>query len=49
MAVNMALMAGRLGGVVGSNITAILLDNYCEFAFYLPACMSAGEFIPFSY
>lgn len=47
MAVNMTLMVGRLGGVVGSNVTAILLDNYCEYAFYLPGCMAAGEFTPF--
>lgn len=46
MAVNMTLMAGRLGGIVGSNITAILLDDYCEYAFYLPGSMAAGESIP---
>lgn len=29
-----ALMFGRLGSVIGSNVSAILLDYYCEAAFY---------------
>lgn len=43
MAVCISLMFGRLGGVVGSNITARLLVANCEMAFYLPAASLAGE------
>lgn len=36
----MSLMFARLGGVVGSNLAAFLLENYCESAFYLSgACL----------
>lgn len=42
MAVCISLMFGRLGGVVGSNITALLLVSNCEMAFYLPAASLAG-------
>lgn len=45
MAVNILMMTGRFGGVVGSNITSALLDDYCEYAFYVPGCLLAGEFL----
>lgn len=45
MAVCISLMFGRLGGVVGSNITALLLDSHCELAFYVPAASLIGKFI----
>ncbi|XP_055304610.1 synaptic vesicle glycoprotein 2B-like [Sitodiplosis mosellana] len=35
MAICISLMFGRLGSVFGSNLTALLLDNNCETAFYL--------------
>lgn len=35
MAMCMALMFGRLGGVSGSNIVAYFLNDNCEIAFYL--------------
>lgn len=44
MAVNVIMMFGRFGGVIGSNVTAILLENYCEYAFYLPGAVFSGEF-----
>ena len=35
MAVSISAMFGRLGGAVGSNTAALLLDYHCEAAFYL--------------
>ncbi|XP_031629336.1 synaptic vesicle 2-related protein-like isoform X4 [Contarinia nasturtii] len=35
MAICISLMFGRLGSVVGANITALLLENHCETVFYL--------------
>lgn len=35
MAVSISLMFARLGGVSGSTVAALLLDNNCEMAFYL--------------
>lgn len=35
MAVSISSMFGRLGGAVGSNTAALLLDYHCEAAFYL--------------
>lgn len=43
MAVNILMVAGRFGGVVGSNVTAILVDSYCEYAFYVPGCLFTGK------
>lgn len=43
MAVCISLMFGRSGGVVGSFVTASLLDNHCELAFYLSASTVSGE------
>lgn len=40
---NILMMSGRFGGVVGSNITSVLLDSHCEYAFYLPGGLFAGE------
>lgn len=35
MAICISLMMGRLGSVVGANIVGLLLDNYCQWAFFL--------------
>lgn len=35
MAVCVSFMFGHLGGFVGANVTAFLLDDHCEAAFYL--------------
>lgn len=43
MAVNILMMTGRFGGVVGANVTSILLYNHCEYAFYVPGCLIAGK------
>lgn len=42
MAVSISLMFGRLGGVAGSNLTAVLLDASCQNAFFLPGCALIG-------
>lgn len=39
-----SLMFGRLGGVVGANVVALLLDNHCELAFYSSGASLLGEF-----
>lgn len=44
MAMCIALMFGRLGGVTGAYAAAILLDNYCEMVFYLSASSLMGNF-----
>lgn len=43
MAVSMLMVAGRFGAVVGSNVTSFLLDSYCEYTFYVPGALFAGE------
>lgn len=43
MAVCISLMFGRLGGVVGANVTALLLYSHCEYAFFVPAVSLMGE------
>lgn len=43
MAMCFALMFGRLGSVTGSSLTAILLDKYCQGAFYTPAISLIGK------
>lgn len=35
MGVSLSLMMGRLGGVFGSNVVAILIEDHCETTFYL--------------
>lgn len=45
MAMNILMLFGRFGGVVGSNIMSILLYDHCEYAFYLPGGLVAGRFI----
>lgn len=35
MGVCLSLMMGRLGGAVGSNMVAILIEDHCEATFYL--------------
>lgn len=44
MAVSMLMVAGRFGAVVGSNVSSILLDSYCEYTFYVPGCLFGGKF-----
>lgn len=43
MAMCFALMFGRLGSVTGSSLTAILLDKYCQGAFYTAAISLIGR------
>lgn len=38
-----SLMFGRLGGVVGANVAALLLDNHCQSAFYLSESSLLGK------
>lgn len=35
MAMSILLLFGRLGGIAGANVTALLLENQCETVFYL--------------
>lgn len=51
MAVCIALMVGRLGSVVGSNMLGILLEEYCELTFGIASvlliiCGVLAFFIP---
>lgn len=43
MAMSISLMFARLGGVTGANAAALLLDDYCEISFYLPASVLIGN------
>lgn len=43
MAVSISMIFYRCGGVSGSLITAALLDNYCEYAFYLSGSTVLGN------
>lgn len=43
MAMCIALMFARLGGMAGANISANLLDNYCEAVFFLPGLALIGK------
>lgn len=43
MAISISLMFGRLGSVVGSNMVAFLLDDYCESTFYLSGSVLLGK------
>lgn len=43
MALCISLMFGRLGGIVGSNLVALLLDSHCEMAFYLAGTSLLGK------
>lgn len=47
MAMCISLMFGRLGGVVGANTVALLLDNHCQSAFYLSGSSLLGMFSHF--
>ncbi|XP_058461564.1 synaptic vesicle glycoprotein 2B-like [Malaya genurostris] len=51
MAVCIALMFGRLGGVIGANMLGLLLDTHCEWTFaisgaFLGICALLSFFIP---
>lgn len=39
MALCLSLMSGRLGSVAGSNIIGALLDDHCEYIFYMPTIL----------
>lgn len=45
MAVSMSMMFGRLGSAIGANFVAVLLDNYCEVAFYMSGISLIGNCI----
>lgn len=51
MATSFILMCGRIGGVIGSNIVGVLLENFCPWIFYLFAgiiiSMSSHSFFDF--
>lgn len=47
MASSISLMFGRLGGVTGANITALLLGHSCEIAFYLSGSILIGKWFFF--
>lgn len=36
-------MFGRLGSVVGANVTALLLENQCETVFYMSGSVVIGK------
>lgn len=42
MAVSMSLMVGRLGGVFGTSMAGLLLDNYCEYLFSISGTLLIG-------
>lgn len=39
MAVCISLMFARLGGVVGANVVALLMEHHCEMVFYIPGTL----------
>lgn len=39
MAVCISLMFGRLGCVVGSNVIGLLLDQFCQYTFFMPTIL----------
>lgn len=43
MAICISLMMGRMGSVVGANIVGLLLDNYCQWAFFLSGALLIGK------
>ncbi|CRK91005.1 CLUMA_CG004693, isoform A [Clunio marinus] len=43
MALCLALMCGRLGSVIGSNVIGLLLDEYCKYTFLMPAILLASS------
>lgn len=45
MGICIALMFGRLGAVFGTNVVALLLENYCESTFYLSGSTILGNVI----
>lgn len=51
MAINISLMFGRIGSVMGTNIIGFTLDNYCSTTFtvsatLMGACAALSFFIP---
>lgn len=44
MATSFILMCGRLGGVAGSNIVGLLLEESCSLIFYLFSGVLISEF-----
>lgn len=43
MAVSISLLFGRLGAVTGSNMTALLIENYCDALFLLSGISVIGK------
>jgi hypothetical protein len=39
MAVSITLMTGRLGSIVGSNVVGVMIKNYCEYTWLIPAIL----------
>lgn len=48
MGICIALMFGRLGAVFGTNVVALLLENYCESTFYLSGSSILGNIVHIS-
>lgn len=44
MAVSISMMFARIGSAFGSNIVAYLLENNCQFAFYMSGISLIGKF-----
>lgn len=44
MALSISLMFARLGGVIGANTAAYLLENSCETTFYLSGSILLGKY-----
>lgn len=45
MAISLALTIGRLGGVFGTNMVAILLESSCELTFSIAGVIILGKMI----
>lgn len=47
MAVCISFLIGRIGCMLGSNLTGFLLENHCEIAFYISGTLLIGEFLTY--
>lgn len=45
MAVCISFLIGRIGCMLGSNLTGFLLENHCEIAFYISGTLLIGSFL----
>jgi hypothetical protein len=49
MAVSISMMAGRIGSFAGSNFVGLLIKNYCNYTWLLPAVfLLSGGFLAFT-